>query len=136
MTLTRNEKITLSNIRMEKSREFLEDARANFKEKRYRTSVNRTYYAVLNAIRAILILQGANLETHEGVITILSLKFIKTGLLPVNVVKGFKTLLTRRTDVDYGDFDDVNNEDAEDSIKIAEEIINIVDKKRKAMIGK
>lgn len=136
MSLTREEKITLSNIRMEKSLEFLEDARANFKEKRYRTSVNRSYYAALNAIRAILILQGANPETHEGVITILSLKFIKTGLLPVQVIKGFKTLLTRRTDVDYGDFDDIKREDAEDSIKIAGEIVSIVDKKRKAMMGK
>lgn len=97
MTLGREEKTTLSNIRMDKSRDFLEDAKANFKEKRYRTSVNRSYYAVLNAIRSILILQGANQESHEGVITILSLKFVKTGLLPVSVIKGFKTLMARRT---------------------------------------
>jgi uncharacterized protein (UPF0332 family) len=136
MTLTAEEKATLSNVRMEKAREFLDDARANLKEKRYRTAVNRSYYAVLNAVRSLLILQGANPETHEGVITILSLKFIKTGALPVKIIKGLKMLLTRRTDVDYGDFDTIDSKEADDSIKIAEEIIDTIDKKRKSMINK
>ncbi len=134
MIIRREEKIALRNIRMEKAMEFFRDAQANFKEKRYRSSVNRAYYAVLNAMRSILILEGANPKTHEGVITVLSLKFINTGLLPAEVMKGFKTLLARRTDVDYGDFDDIKREDAKDSLKIAEEIINIVNKKRKILI--
>jgi len=41
---------------------------------RHRTSVNRAYYAALNAVRAILILEGVNPETHEGAVTLLSLR--------------------------------------------------------------
>jgi uncharacterized protein (UPF0332 family) len=84
---------------MAKAKEFLADGRATFDGGRYRTSVNRAYYAALNAVRAILILEGANPETHEGAVTLLSLRFVKTRILPVDIVKKFKILLSRRTDV-------------------------------------
>lgn len=89
---------------MAKARQFLEDARANLAEGRHKTAINRSYYAAFNDARSILILEGANPETHEGVITMLSLRLVKPGLLPVDVVKDFKVLLSRRTDADYGDF--------------------------------
>ncbi len=51
MNLEAKDKKVLSDIRMTKALEFLEDARANFNDLRYRTAVNRSYYAVLNAAR-------------------------------------------------------------------------------------
>jgi uncharacterized protein (UPF0332 family) len=133
MTLESQDKKSLSDIRMAKAYEFLEDAGANYKDGRYKTSINRSYYAVLNAARSILILKGANPETHEGTITMLSLRFIKPGLLPVDIIKKFKILFSRRTDVDYGDFDNIDKTDAEDSIGITGEIIELIDKARKKM---
>ncbi len=134
MTLEAQDKKSLSDVRMAKAHEFLADARANFKDGRHKTAVNRSYYAALSAIRAILILDGANPETHEGAVTMLSLRFIKTGLLPVDVVKKFKVLLSRRTDVDYGDFETIDKADAEDSIKITEELLAQIDKAKKKML--
>ncbi len=131
MTLELKDKKSLSDIRMAKAYEFLEDARANYKDGRYKTSVNRSYYAALNAVRAILILEGANPETHEGTITMLSLRFIKPGLLSIDIIKKFKILLSRRTDVDYGDFETIDKAETEDSIRIAEETIKAIDKVRK-----
>jgi uncharacterized protein (UPF0332 family) len=92
--------------------------------------LNRAYYAALNAVRAILVLEGANPETHEGAVTLLSLRFIKTGVLPVEIIKKFKILLSRRTDVDYGDFDTIDANDAEDSLRSAEELITAIDAAR------
>ncbi|MBM4141197.1 MAG: HEPN domain-containing protein [Nitrospira sp.] len=131
MTLESKDKKSLSDIRMVKAYEFLEDAKANFKEGRYKTSINRSYYATLNAIRAILILEGANPQTHEGVVTMLSLRFVKPKILPVDVVRKFKILSSKRTDVDYGDFETIEKTDAEDSIKIAEKIMKLIDRTRK-----
>ena len=127
MILEIKDKMVISDTRMEKAREFLADARATFDDKRYRTSVNRAYYAALSAVRAILILEGANPETHDGAVMLLSLRFVKTGVLPVDVMKKFKTLLSRRTDVDYGDFDTIGAAEAEDSLRNAEEIIELID---------
>lgn len=90
MTLKSHDKKSLSDIRMTKAYDFLEDARANYKDGRYKTSINRSYYAALNAARAVLILEGSNPETHEGIITMLSLRFIKPKLLPVELLRNLK----------------------------------------------
>lgn len=135
MNLEAQDKKVLSDIRMTKALEFLEDARANFNDLRYRTAVNRSYYAVLNAARALLVLEGVSPETHNGTVTMLSLRFVKPGLLPVKIVKDFKVLLSRRTDVDYGDFETIDASDARDSVRIAAELIEEVDRLRKEMIG-
>jgi len=134
MILDIRDKKALSNTRMEKASEFLADARATYGDKRYRTSINRAYYAALNAVRAILVLEGANPETHEGAATLLSLRFIKTGVLPVEIIKKFKILLSRRTDVDYGDFDTIDANDAEDSLRSAEELITTIDAARMKLV--
>ena len=130
MILELRDKKNLSDARMAKAMEFLADAGATFREKRFRTSVNRSYYAALNAVRAILILEGSNPESHEGAVTLLSLKFIKQGVLPIEIVKKFKILLSRRTDVDYGDFDTIDEKESEDSLNVAEEIIVAIERVR------
>ena len=134
MTLSKEDKVTLSEVRMKKAYEFLDDAKANLKDERIRTAINRAYYAVLNAARALLILEGVNPETHEGVITILSLRFVKPELLSVEVVKKYKSLLSRRTDIDYGDFDTATYEEGVDSVKIADELIKEMDVLRKKFL--
>ena len=85
-------------------------------------------------MRAILILEGANAETHDGAVTLLSLRFVKTGVLPVDVIKKFKVLLSRRTDVDYGDFDTTGATEAEDSLRSAEAVIEAIDRARQKII--
>lgn len=135
MSLELRDKLSLSDIRIKKAYEALDDARANLKDGRYRTSVNRSYYAVLNAVRALLILEGSNPKTHEGALTMLSLRFVRPGLLSKEFVKRFEILLSRRTDVDYGDLEIVDREEAEDSLRIAEEFIGTIEELRKKIIN-
>jgi uncharacterized protein (UPF0332 family) len=134
LNISIKDKKILSDVRIEKAREFLADAQANFKQQRFRTAVNRAYYASLSALRSLLILEGINPETHDGVLTMLSLRFIKTEILPVHIIRNFKTLFSKRTDVDYGDFDTTSSTDAEESLKNAEEIIESIDIVRKKLI--
>jgi len=65
--------------------------------------VNRSYYAVLSASRALLILKGVDPATHSGCKTMLSMHFVKPGLLSRDMLEDFKILLAMRTDLDYGD---------------------------------
>jgi uncharacterized protein (UPF0332 family) len=119
---------------MEKAHEFLQDAKANFNEGRFRTAVNRAYYAALNVARALLVLEGVNPESHEGVVTMLSLRFVKPGLMDVQFIKDYKTLMARRTDVDYGDFDTISQGEAEDALTIAERFVTDIDRLRKKLL--
>ncbi|HDO21841.1 MAG TPA: hypothetical protein ENG86_03170 [Nitrospirae bacterium] len=44
----------------------MDDTRATLKDSRFKTTVNRAYYAVLNTARSLLVLEGSNPEAHEG----------------------------------------------------------------------
>ena len=134
MTLSWADNKILSQTRMVKAREFLEDAKGNFREGRVKTSINRSYYALLSAARSILILHGANTETHEGAVTMLSLKFVKTELLPVETVKTFKLLFSRRTDADYSDFDSSDAADAEEAIRLASGAVEEIERLRTTLL--
>lgn len=115
MTLKPDEKRALSDIRMEKALEFQLDAEET-------------------AARSLLILEGMNPETHDGIITMLSLHFIKKEFLPVTLIKSYKMLLSRRTDVDYGDFDAVDKETAESSIAMSAEAISMIQNMRQKLL--
>ncbi len=134
MTLSWADKKILSQTRMVKAREFLEDAKGNFREGRVKTSINRSYYALLAAARSILILCGANPETHESAVTMLSLKFVKTDLLSVETVRTFKLLFSRWTDADYGDFDSTDAADAEEAIRLASGAVEEIERLRTTLL--
>ena len=136
MTLSWADKKILSQVRMTKANEFLEDAKGNYREGRFKTSINRSYYALLAAARSILILEGSNTETHEGAVTMLSLKFIKTERLSVGTVKQFKLLFSRRADADYGDFDSADAVDAAEAIRMAGEAMEDIERLRTALLQK
>ena len=127
MTLSLDDKKTLSDVRFAKAREALADARANLGYERPNTVVNRSYYAALSAVRALLILDGVNPDSHGGAVTTLGLRFIRTKLLPVSIANDFKTLMARRTDGDYGDFDSISRSEAEDCVQRAEVLLEKID---------
>lgn len=134
MTLEKTDKMNLSNIRMEKADDFIKDADENLKTGRYRTAINRSYYAILSASRSLLILEGFNPLSHEGIVTMLSLHFVKKEILPVSLIKSYKKLYALRTDADYGDFDLPTEEDAIDAVSTAKEITELINSARKTMM--
>jgi uncharacterized protein (UPF0332 family) len=132
--LSAEEKITLSDLRAEKSREALSDAINNFNAGMYKTSVNRSYYAVLHSTRSLLILKGIDPSRHEGVKTMLGLHFIRTNLLPKEMIEIFKELTVLRTDVDYGDMEFIGKDEAEKALHRAKRFVEIAEGLRKEMI--
>jgi uncharacterized protein (UPF0332 family) len=132
--LSAEEKIALSDIRADKSNDMLSDASATLKSGLFKTSVNRSYYAALHSARSLLILKGIDPVQHDGVKTMLSLHFIKTKLLPENIIKDFKNLLSLRTDVDYGDFESIDKKEAEGALKKTKSFLKVIEHERKKLI--
>lgn len=58
----------LSEYRFERAKEMLDAATQNLNINQYRTSLNRSYYAVFHAMRAVNILNGYDSSKHSGVI--------------------------------------------------------------------
>lgn len=127
MTLSTKEKVDLSRYRLEKAKRLLKDALGLFDSHSYESSVNRSYYAILTASKAILILRGVDAETHEDIKTMLSREFIRTGLLPKEFGEIFRSVQARRVDSDYGDYVDIGKDEALDSLKRAEEFLQKIE---------
>jgi uncharacterized protein (UPF0332 family) len=133
--LSIEEKIAISNFRFEKAKETLKDSIIAFKNSSFKMSSNRSYYAVLHAIRSLLILKGLDPVTHDGAKTMFSLYFIKTKLLPSETLKFFNHLLLLRRDVDYGDFEEIEAEDAKNALDMAKRFIKMVNSVRLKLIS-
>lgn len=125
MTLTSEQKRDLSRYRLDKAARFLEDARTLHAQGSFGASVNRSYYAMLTAARALLVFRGIDPETHEGVKVTLAREFIKTGLIDRSAGETFRSLQARRLDSDYGDYIEIGTEESEDSLHRAEAFITV-----------
>lgn len=126
MTLNKDDKKDLAAYRLEKADVFLNDAKTLLDASSYGSSANRSYYAMLSAARSLLILRGISADTHEGVKTMISREFIKTGLFPKEMGEIFRNLQARRVDSDYGDYVEITGEEARDSLDKAKRFVSEV----------
>ncbi len=126
MTLNKDDKKDLAAYRLEKADIFLNDAKTLLDASSCGSSANRSYYAMLSAARSLLILRGISADTHEGVKTMISREFIKTGLFPKEMGEIFRNLQARRVDSDYGDYVEITGEEARDSLAKAKRFVSEV----------
>lgn len=98
------DKISLSKIRLEYAKEALKDAELLMNNRSYKSSANRSYYAIFHAMRAVLAFDGIDLKHHSGVISEFRRLYIKTKIFPVKISDIITKLFKIRTDSDYKDF--------------------------------
>lgn len=119
--------IQLSKYRYECSMEALEDAQIMFKNKRYKNSLNRSYYAVFHAIRSVNALKQYDSSKHSGVIAFFNQNFVKTGLIPREASKIIKLASEKREQADYLDFYIASREEAAKQLDRAIIFIKYID---------
>lgn len=118
----------LSRYRLEKAKEDLRTAKANFAEKSYRASVNRSYYAIFHALRAITALDRFDSGKHSGIIAFVNQNYVKTGIFDRSFSKMVDSAFRLREKADYEDFYVVAIEDAARQIDKAEAVIETVER--------
>ena len=112
----------LSKYRLEKAKEDLKTARDNYCEGSYRASINRSYYAIFHALRAITALDQFDSSKHSGIIAYINQHYVKTGIFDKSFSKMVDKAFRYREKADYEDFYVVAIEDAEDQIEKAEQV--------------
>lgn len=115
--------IELSRYRFETSLEDLYDAKLMYKNGRYKNSLNRGYYAIFHAIRAVNALDGFDSSKHSGVIAHFNQEYVKSGVFPKEISKFIKEASENREKADYLDFFIASKDEAEKQIKRAEKAI-------------
>ena len=116
----------LSAYRFETAKADLNSAKLLCDAKEYRGSVNRSYYSIFHALRAILALDNFDSSKHSGIISYFNLNYVKTGIFDKQISKLISTAYRLREKADYQDFYIVSEEEAIDQIKKAETVIDMI----------
>jgi uncharacterized protein (UPF0332 family) len=66
--MSEDKKADLSKYRMAKAKDDLRAAEELYKIQLYKQSMNRSYYAIFHAVRALLALDEVDFKKHAGVI--------------------------------------------------------------------
>lgn len=91
------------NARLEwtAAQEAWRDAEVLIGAQRWNASISRLYYAVFHAARALLISQGLEPKSHEGVNRMFSLHFVVPEELPPSLSRTLGRLQKHRGEADY-----------------------------------
>lgn len=111
----------LAKYRFECCIEALEDARVMYDAKRYKNTLNRSYYSIFYAIRSVCALDGFDSGKHSGVIAYFNQHYVKTGIFPKEASKVIKLAYEKRENADYLDFFIVSKEEAAAQLSRAEQ---------------
>ena len=71
----------LAGYRLERAKEMLLASENNLSIGEYKTSLNRSYYAVFHAMRSANALKGFDSSKHSGVIAFFTKEYLKTEIL-------------------------------------------------------
>lgn len=99
----------------------LSDARFLFEGERFNAAISRSYYAVFNGAKALLLEKGSSPKTHQGVSSELGRLFREE--LNSEITKTYSQIQTMREEADYGTGKDFDREEAEEAVEFAEEFL-------------
>ena len=117
----------LAGYRMDRAKEMLVAARENLEIGQYKTSLNRSYYAIFHAMRAMNILKGFDSSKHTGVIAFFNKEYHKENILDRNLSIVIKNSAFLREKSDYDDFYIASKQEAEKQLEEAERFLDAVE---------
>ena len=109
--------------RLENAKEKLNSAEVLLREKLFKDSLSRSYYAMFSAARALLATKELDSSKHSGVISLFNQQFLKTDIMDRKIGKKLSEAKDFREAGDYEDFFVVSKADAERQIKNAKDFI-------------
>lgn len=122
-----NKQKALSKYRLDKAKEELQTATINFNHNKISQSVNRSYYAIFHAVRALLAFELFDSKRHSAIISHFNQKFIATGLIDKAYFKMIAAAFDIRLKCDYQDFYIVSKEEAEKQLNNASRFVNCIE---------
>lgn len=99
-----------------------------YQKKVFIDAISRAYYAFFDAANALLITKGLVAKTHAGVITLFSLHFIKSKLIPLKYIRFFRQAKDAREQADYEILKKFSKLEAKQIIQTAQDFVDFVNK--------
>ena len=117
----------LSKYRFETCQEDLYDAKLMLENGRYKNALNRGYYAIFHAIRAVNALDGFDSSKHSGVIAHFNKEYVKNEVFPKEVSRIIREASEKREKADYLDFFIASKDEAEKQVNRAIKFIEYIE---------
>jgi uncharacterized protein (UPF0332 family) len=124
----------LSKYRLDKAYALLTQAELLLNNLQYDGSVNRSYYAIFNTVRALLALVGLDSQSHRGVISFFDRHFVKTGIFEKRYSKIVHAAFDSRQDSDYEDFYHPSHAEAQEQYDNATQFLEEVTQKHSQFV--
>ena len=118
----------LAEYRLTRAKEMLSASKGNLEIGQYKTSLNRSYYAVFHAMRSANALNGFDSSKHSGVIAFFTKEYLKTEILDRKLAVIIKDSSLCREKSDYDDFYVAGKTEAEEQLKNEEYFVQEVEK--------
>ncbi len=93
----------------------------------YNGAVNRAYYAVFHAIKAVELLDNYDSKKHSGLIAHFRQAYIKTGIIDVKYSDMIQDLSQFRNDSDYNILAVITLSDAQEQYGNAKDFVSMID---------
>lgn len=117
----------LSQYRLERSKEDLKSAHINHDNGMYKAALNRAYYAVFHAVRAVVVWDGFDSSKHSGIIAFFNQHYVKEGIFDKSMSKMLAKSQLYRERSDYSDFFEATEDDSAEQIRNAEQFVSQVE---------
>ena len=117
----------LCAYRLNKAKEDLETARIALNHNKYSQSVNRSYYAIFHAVRALLAVERFDSKKHSAIISQFNQLYIATGKIDKEYYKLLASAFDIRNKSDYQDFYVVSKTDAAEQVANAEKFLTEIE---------
>jgi len=101
-----------TDLYFNKALESIEESKLALDNEKYNLSINRSYYAVFYATKALLIKKGFETKKHSGTIQKFGLEYVINGNFDNEIAKVLKNLENNRTEADYDIHMNFSKEDA------------------------
>jgi len=124
----------LSEYRLKKAESLLIQAELLLRNQQYDGSINRSYYAIFNAVRSMLALLRTDSRSHSGVISFFDRYFVKTGMFDKQFSKIVHAAFDTRQDNDYEDFYVPSEAEAQEQYDNATQLIREIKQKCELII--
>jgi uncharacterized protein (UPF0332 family) len=118
----------LARYRLSRACETLEDAELLADSLRWKSCVNRLYYACFYAASAALAHHNLSSSKHAGILSLFNLHFVKAGILPKQTAEIYNDLFDDRQEGDYTDFISFSEDHVMPQIEKARSFIDAIKK--------
>jgi len=120
-------KLVLAGYRIIRSRELITVSRQLLVSGHFKDSINRSYFAMFSAMRAVLALDGFDAKKHYGVLSEFRKLYIKTDVFPEEYSEFIGDAFQVRNDSDYDDLFIASEEDAASQLEHAESLVSAIE---------